>query len=135
MTKARSRMDIKRAAYSAALMNDTKWREVFAILATRSCAFSIATISDECFGVTNTLRVPAIYCDHLGDVLTSGPVHYRDIFALRILRLESVRNALTGVLAADESLGLAVLGCLNRLGALPIEISLEHITIHAYRKL
>lgn len=63
-----------------------------------------------------------------------GPCHYKEIFAIRTPRKESYRNPKTGAVSVSEKTSRKLLGELDKIGQLPIEVNDEYIIIHGYKK-
>lgn len=72
-------------------MNNTKWREVWTIIAARSLRVQIRFAHDERWNSANAEALFGPFCadivaqDHIRDPGIGGPFYYREIQTLRIL--------------------------------------------------
>lgn len=125
---------MRRSLYSSRLMNDTKWREVLLIVAQLRVQFELVLIGEEKFRTGMIFPVERLGLHVIADpgLTGGGPLHYWEIYALRVPRWIKTRHAKTGVLFEDESLGKSFLAHIRALGQLPVEVLAEYIYVWGY---
>ncbi len=112
---------MRRPTYSAALMNDTKWREVLSLLSRLDISFEVAYVWDERFRTPFTVMEMSLRDSHVADPgLGGGPTEYRDIFSIRIPRTLPLRNPRTGEVQQTIENSDRFLAEAAKLGRLPL---------------
>ena len=132
------RIDKKCKRYTIALMNNTKWKKVLNELVLFGLPFQISCIDEERWGPKNLPDIlytsEDLANDHIRDVLIGGPVYYKQIFAIRIFRSETLINPKTGRRYQSTEKSDIFLKKINEIGKLPIELDDEFIYIIGYKK-
>ena len=116
-------------------MSNSKWRKVLGIVAELGIEFRVAFVGGQKYGLSQTLKNPILNESHIGDgCLIGGPITYKEIFGLQLLRYENLRNPKNGANYKDEEKSLRFRQTMESLGKYPIEVTEEHIYIHGYEQ-
>ncbi len=119
--------------FSAKLMSDTKWREVFTLVGQLSIRFELAYIEGKGFQLGGISSIELLGAHGIADPgFGGGPASYQEIFAIRLFRYAKKRNPITGSVSLDESLSQEFLRLAKTLGQLPIDKQPDFIYVNGY---
>ena len=119
--------------YSAALMNNTKWREVLRLVGRLGIEFEVAYIWQERFQPALPPSEDQLKESYISDPgLAGGPAEYGEIFSIRIPREVLSRNTRTGEVLQSTEKSSLFLAEAAKLGLLPLEVGKDFIYVHGY---
>ena len=122
------------SGYKAALMNNTKWREVLLCIAKQEMQVQFAFVRDEVFLTPVSFAEGGIKLDYVSDCTIHGPFYFKDIFAIKCQKYEQKRNSATGRVINDDTKFIQLQNAFKSLGELPIKVTEDGLTIHGYEK-
>ena len=119
--------------YSAAHMNNTKWREVLTLIAQFQLEFEVAYVGSERFQYGSVLSTNLLTETYIADPgIAEGPSEYKDIYAIRIPKTIMLRNAKTGVKIPSSEKSDLFQRAAAQLGAIPIKTKEDFIYLYGY---
>ena len=133
MSEILRRIDKSISEYSAALMNNTKWREVLNILGETSMPVQFAFVREEEFS-SHQIKFPIGGCNetHTKDCTMHGPFSFKEIYAIKCPVVGLRANGKTGAKYKCTERSDRFLDKVKAIGIVPIEIREEFIHIKGY---
>ena len=128
------KLDIKVKSFDCWFMNNTKWREVFRLIAETGVEIKITTVWGDNASALQKIVSPELHEDYVGDgCIIGGPLFYKEIRELRVSRFEKLRDPNTGEFLKDDSKSEILIHSLEKLGRLPISKDNDEIILVAYK--
>lgn len=124
---------MRRPNYSAALMNNTKWREVLSLIGRLGIKFEVAYVGRESFQAALPPSESLLKNTYIADPgVAGGPAEYAEIYSIRILKTSLKQSPKTGERIPSTEASDLFLAAAARLGALPLEEKDGFIYVHGY---
>ncbi len=119
--------------YSVSLMNNTKWRELFCRIAATGLWFKVSTIWNVESSILQKITQAHFEKEFIGDgCLVGGPLFYKEIFQLRVLRYQP-ESKINEKVEYDDARWQSFLASLDELGEIPLTIHRSEAVIQGYR--
>lgn len=111
----------------AALMNNTKWREVFACLSTYDLLIRIRSVYGFLgYWISTSAIANQLYIDGIGDCISGGPILFKEIAYISISVKQPPNRKI------DISLLEQIIESLNQLGQLQLTQDDKELRIYGY---
>ena len=124
---------MRRPDYSAAFMNNTKWRELLGLISRVGIQFEVAYVGRERFQTAYAPAESMLKNTYIADPgLAGGPVEYSEIYSIRIPKTSLIQNPKTGEKLPNTELSDLFLAEASQLGVLPLEEKDGFIYVHGY---
>jgi hypothetical protein len=124
---------MRRPTYSAALMSNTKWREVLSLIGRLGVEFEVAYIWEERFQLALPPSEEQLKEYYIADPgIAGGPAEYREIYSIRIPKVVLSLKTQTGEkLQSTEKSDLFITEA-AQLGLLPLDVKDDYIYVYGY---
>ncbi|MEE9098963.1 MULTISPECIES: hypothetical protein [Pseudomonas] len=124
---------MRRPNYSAAFMNNTKWRELLSLIRRIGIQFEVAYVGEERFQTAYAPPESLLKNTYIADPgLAGGPTEYSDIYSIRIPKISLIQNPKTGERLPSTGVSDQFLAEASLLGVLPLEEKDGFIYVHGY---